>query len=145
VSLVSSDCVWFRDAVDELFGLQNPKFNKWSSKLFEGVEVGKDTPSYATALRRLASFLIFSAKHLAITAIAAWRSSSVPHLRSSATKSKSLAAFDKPRLEVRITSSPKDNSDASDGAFRWARSSRLAIAACKCTRPTFLDVDRGRQ
>jgi hypothetical protein len=39
------------DAIDELFNLQNPKYNKWSSKLFEDTEFGKDTPGYPTALR----------------------------------------------------------------------------------------------
>jgi hypothetical protein len=39
------------DAIDELFNLQNPKYNEWSSKLFDGVEFGKDSPGYPTALR----------------------------------------------------------------------------------------------
>jgi hypothetical protein len=39
------------DAIDELFNLQNEKYNEWSSKLFDGVEFGKDSPGYATALR----------------------------------------------------------------------------------------------
>ena len=39
------------DAIDELFNLQNPKYNKWSSKLFNDVDFGKDTPGYQTAQR----------------------------------------------------------------------------------------------
>jgi hypothetical protein len=39
------------DAVDELFGLGNPKFNNWSAKLYDNVDFGKDTPGYPTALR----------------------------------------------------------------------------------------------
>jgi hypothetical protein len=41
----------FGDEMPELEGLQDPKFNKWAAKLFKGVEVGKDDPSYQTALR----------------------------------------------------------------------------------------------
>jgi hypothetical protein len=39
------------NAVDELFNLQNPKYNKWAAKLFEDTEFGKDTPGYQTAQR----------------------------------------------------------------------------------------------
>jgi hypothetical protein len=37
--------------VPELEGLHDPEFNKWAAKLFEGVKVDKDDPSYATAQR----------------------------------------------------------------------------------------------
>ena len=37
--------------VPDLKDLHNPEFNKWAAKLFKNVEVGKDTPDYATALR----------------------------------------------------------------------------------------------
>jgi len=37
--------------VPELKNLHNPEFNKWAGKLFKGVEVSRDDPSYATALR----------------------------------------------------------------------------------------------
>jgi hypothetical protein len=39
------------DAIDELFNLQNEKYNKWAAKLFEDVEFGKNTPGYETAQR----------------------------------------------------------------------------------------------
>jgi hypothetical protein len=39
------------DAIDELFNLQNEKYNKWAAKLFGDVEFGKDSPGYPTALR----------------------------------------------------------------------------------------------
>ena len=34
-----------------LKNLHNPEFNKWAAKLFKGVKVGKDDPSYESALR----------------------------------------------------------------------------------------------
>jgi hypothetical protein len=37
--------------VPELEDLHNPEMNKWAAKLFKGVEVSKDDPSYETALR----------------------------------------------------------------------------------------------
>jgi hypothetical protein len=39
------------DAIDELFNLGNPEFNKWAAKLYKDVEIGKDTPGYETAQR----------------------------------------------------------------------------------------------
>jgi hypothetical protein len=39
------------DAIDELFNLGNPKFNKWAAKLYKDIEIGKDTPGYETAQR----------------------------------------------------------------------------------------------
>jgi hypothetical protein len=39
------------DAIDELFNLGDPKFNKWAAKLYNDVDIGKDSPGYATALR----------------------------------------------------------------------------------------------
>ena len=35
----------------ELEDLHNPEMNKWSAKLFEDTDFGKDTPGYPTALR----------------------------------------------------------------------------------------------
>ena len=39
------------DEVPNLEDLHNPEFNKWAAKLFKGVNVGKDDPSYESALR----------------------------------------------------------------------------------------------
>jgi hypothetical protein len=40
------------DAIDELFNLQNSKYNKWAAKLFNDAVFGsKDDPGYPTALR----------------------------------------------------------------------------------------------
>jgi hypothetical protein len=39
------------DATDELFGLGNPKFNKWSAKLFNDLDFGPNSSGYETAQR----------------------------------------------------------------------------------------------
>jgi hypothetical protein len=39
------------DAIDELFNLLNPKFNEWSSKLFNDVDFGPNSSGYQTAQR----------------------------------------------------------------------------------------------
>ena len=39
------------DAIDELFNLQNPKYNKWSAKLFDDLDFGPNSSGYQTALR----------------------------------------------------------------------------------------------
>jgi hypothetical protein len=41
----------FGDEVPELEDLHDPEMNRWAARLFKGVEVGKDDPSYETALR----------------------------------------------------------------------------------------------
>jgi hypothetical protein len=37
--------------VPELEGLKDKEFNKWAAKLFKGVKISRDDPSYETALR----------------------------------------------------------------------------------------------
>jgi hypothetical protein len=39
------------DAINELFDLQNPKYNEWAAKLFDDVDIGPNSSGYATAQR----------------------------------------------------------------------------------------------